>query len=155
MNLKRLAAAGPGLVALFLIGCGASDGLNRGGELSGKVLLDGKPVGGGRVEIFSDDGKNSVSCAIRPDGTYTLAGPPLGPCKVTVKTSQLKGMPPVPRGNNRHAPQGASAGMIYPEDVGLVYTPIPAKYEDLSTTNLTVKVERGKQEHDLTLSAKQ
>jgi len=68
MNLKRLAAAGPGLVALFLIGCGSPDGLNRGGNLSGKVLLDGKPVGGARGADVGADG----SVNIDRSGMYRL-----------------------------------------------------------------------------------
>jgi hypothetical protein len=150
MSLWRLLAVS---LALAVCGCGSAGGLNRGGSLSGIVTLDGKPLGGGRIEIFSEDGKNAVSCQIRPDGSYTLEEPPLGPCKLTVKTSHLKSMPPV-SGVRRGSGEGASRGIILPQDVGLVYTPIPQKYEDLATTDLTVTVEKGKQTHNITLTTK-
>jgi hypothetical protein len=153
MHLRHRSAAGLGLVLLALAGCGSSDGINRGGELSGVVRIDGRPLGGGRVEVFSGDGKHSVGCEIRPDGSYTVNEPPLGPCKITVKTSYLQGMPAVPKGG-KGGPQGSSPGIILPKDVGLVYTPIPAKYEELSTTDLTVTVEPGKQSHDIDLARK-
>ena len=154
MKRRHVTAAGFGLLVLLLCGCGPSDGLNRGGDLSGTVTLDGKPLGGGRVELFSANGKNSVSCQLRPDGTYTVSEPPLGRCKVVVQTSHLKGMPPAPKGPKGRIREGASAGMMYPDDLGLVYTPIPANYEDLATTDLTVTVRRGKQTQDITLTAK-
>jgi hypothetical protein len=152
MNSRSL-STGVSALLLFLSGCGSSDGLNRGGDLSGKVTIDGQLLGGGRVDIYSEDGKNCVSCQIRPDGSYTLAEPPPGPCKLTVVTSHLKDMPPVPKGPRRSG-QGASAGMMLPEDVGLVYTPVPTKYEDLATTDLTVTVQKGKQTFDITLTGK-
>ncbi len=155
MATRYRRAAGFGILLLALAGCGSADGLNRGGDLSGQVTLDGKALGGGRVEIFSEDGKNSVACQIRPDGSYTLNEPPLGPCKITVKTSYLKGMPTAaPGGKGGKGVAGSSAGMIFPKDVGLVYTPIPPKYEDPARTDLAVTVEPGKQKHDIALTRK-
>jgi hypothetical protein len=40
------------------------------------------------------------------------------------------------------------------EDVGLVYTPIPSRYENSDSTDLRLTVERGKQSHDVKFSAK-
>jgi hypothetical protein len=137
-----------------MAGCSPPDGLNRGGDLSGAVTIDGIPVGGGRVEIFSADEKNSVGCQIRPDGTYTLSEPPLGECKIVVKTSQLKGMPAVVKTKEGFAGKDSSAGMIYPKDVGLVYTPIPDKYEDLATTDVKHVVPKGKSTFDIQLVSK-
>jgi hypothetical protein len=141
------------LAALAAAGCGTSDGLNRGGSLAGVVRVDGKPAGGGRVELYSDDGKNSVSCQIGPEGEYRLAEPPLGKCKVVVVTSHLRGMTPPPK-----APKGqkvvGSGGMVYQADVGYAYTPVPAKYESPATTDLTVEVRKGDQTEDLNLSGR-
>ena len=44
--------------------------------------------------------------------------------------------------------------MVTPEDVGLVYTAIPERYEQRDKTDLRVTVTRGTQEHDIKLSAK-
>lgn len=142
------------LAGLLMIGCGGADGLNRGGELTGKVTIDDKPLLGGRVEITSEDGKNAVSAQLRPDGTYTLKEPPLGSCKITVTTSYLKGMVPPPRAGKTGNKEGASGGMVYPDDVGFTYVPIPAKYESASTTDLQVTVAKGNQSHDIKLTSK-
>jgi hypothetical protein len=136
------------LPALFLVtGCGDSSGLNRGGEVSGPVTIDGQPLGGGRVEFYSEDGKNSVFGEIRPDGTYAIAEPPLGPCKVVVVTSYLANMTPPPPGAGSGMP-----GMVLPKDVGLVFTAIPTKYEDVKTSDLRATLTKGKQTHAIKLS---
>jgi hypothetical protein len=154
MKPRHVIGVGLGLFVLFSCGCGSSDGLNRGSDLSGRVTLDGKPLGGGRVELWSLDGLNSVSCQLRNDGTYTVAEPPLGPCKVVVMTSHLKGVPAAPRRLNERAGQPGSAGMTSPDGLGLAYTPIPRRYEDLATTDLTLTVERGNHTQDITLTAR-
>ncbi|OWK36748.1 hypothetical protein [Fimbriiglobus ruber] len=157
MISRFAAAAVVTAAALFLTSCEKPDGLNRGGELTGMIALDDKPIGGGRVEIYSADGVNAVGCDVRPDGGYTLKEPPLGDCKLVVKTSILKGMPPPPKtpaGPKPPAKENSSAGMVVPKDVGLVFVPIPAKYEELATTDLKVTVKSGKQTHDIKLASK-
>ena len=151
MTRRYVLAVGLGLAVCTLPGCGDADGLNRGGSLSGKVLIDGKPLGGGRVELFSEDGRNAVSCQIGPDGEYKVAEPPLGTCAVVVTTSHLKGMTPPPRAKKDQKVIG-SGGMVYQADVGYVYTPIPTKYESRSGTDLKVMVEKGNHIQDLTLT---
>ncbi len=144
------------LLACVLAGCTQPDGLNRGGSLSGKVMLGDQPLGGGRVELFSADGQNSVSCQIGPEGQYKLSEPPLGECKVVVTTSFMKGLTPPQnhpeRPERKGQPAAASAGMVQQADVGYRYTPIPAKYESPTTTDLTVTVTRGQQTQDLVLA---
>jgi hypothetical protein len=152
MMRRTILAAGLALAAALCGGC--SDGLNRGGKLSGKVYLGDAPLGGGRVEIFSENGKHSVSCQIRPDGGYVLSEPPLGKCMITVTTRHLEGMKPPARGGKGKANQGSSPGMVLPDDVGLVYAPIPERYEQREKTDLTVTVKRGDQDHDIRLSPK-
>lgn len=140
--------------AVFLLcGCGNyNDGLNQGGILSGTVAIDGKPLLGGRVECYSDDGKYSVMADIDAMGKYTLKEPPLGPCKLVVKTSHLKDHPAAPRTKGDKGNPGGSAGMVLPLDVGFGYTAIPDKYESLATTDQTVTVERGNHIWDINLT---
>jgi hypothetical protein len=154
MTRRIFLAAGLVLAAGF---CGCSqppDGLNRGGTLSGTVRLDGKPLGGGRVELYSEDGQHTVSCQIGPDGQYRVSEPPLGTCKVVVVTSHLKGMAPTPKPTGKDQKTVGSGGMVYQTDVGYAYTPIPSKYEAPATTDLTVTVQKGDQSQDLTLSGR-
>jgi hypothetical protein len=150
----RFAIAGLVPAVITLSGCGGNynDGLNLGGTLSGAVTINGTPLHGGRIECFSENGKYSVATELDPAGKYTLKEPPLGPCKLVVKTSHLKDHPVATVGKGGKANPGGSAGMMLPENVGFGYTPIPEKYESLATTDLTVTVERGNQTHDIKLT---
>jgi hypothetical protein len=141
-----------GLALVCACGCGTAynDGLNRGGELSGVVTLDEKPLGGGRVECYSENGKYSAMGNINAEGKYTIKEPPLGACKLVVKTSYLKDSKVTPPKAGKDNP-GGSAGMVIPDDVGFKYTAIPAKYEELATTDLTVTLVKGNQPHDIKL----
>lgn len=140
-------------VCALACGCGTSynDGLNRDGELSGVVYLGDKPLGGGRVECYSENGKYSAMGNINAEGKYTIKEPPLGACKLVVKTSYLKDSPATATKTGKNNP-GGSAGMVIPDDLGFKYTAIPAKYEELATTDLTVTIEKGNRNHDIKLS---
>jgi hypothetical protein len=72
-----------GLLVLFLglaaAGCGSSTG-----EVTGKVLLKGKPLAGGAVSFFPASGKGSNTSRIKEDGTYTVIKVPVGAVKIVV-----------------------------------------------------------------------
>jgi len=140
----------------LLCGCGSgnyNDGLNLGGTMSGTVTIDGMPLRGGRVECYADNGLYSVMADLDKTGKYTLKEPPLGACKLVVKTSHLKDHPAAPKvTKDGKGNPGGSAGMVLPTDVGFGYTAIPDKYESLATTDQTVTVERGEQTHDIKLT---
>jgi hypothetical protein len=148
-RLSRRAAAGALLAAILLAsGCGRGDGVNRGGKLTGKVTIDGKPVGGGEVLILSADGKHSMSGRIRNSGAYEILDPPLGPCKLAVVTSSIKDVPPP---TTKKGPVNFTdpATGEWP-----IYVPVPAKYEKPETSGLTVDVKAGDQPHDIELTNK-
>lgn len=152
---SRIASAlvAAGLGAGLLIGCG-SDGLNRGGQLTGRVTLAGKALQGGNVIVVSEDGKYSVQGFINGQGVYTVPEPPLGKVKLAVQTSHLKGsvLPKAGPVGGKDGP--GSAGMVLPDpkDIGLGYTPIPARYEKPETSGLTAEVRPGNQTHDIELT---
>ena len=141
------------LSVLAVLGCGG-DGLNRGGKLTGKVTIGGKPLSGGNVIVTSEDGKYSVQGFINGQGTYSVLEPPLGKVKLAVQTSHLKGstQPKAAPGGGAGKGEG-SAGMVLPDpkDIGLGYTPIPAKYEKPETSGLTAEIKPGDQTHDIEL----
>jgi len=132
---------------LLAAGCGG-DGVNRGGKLTGKVTIDGKPVSAGEVIIEGADRKHSMSGKIRNDGSYTIIDPPLGSCKLAVVTSTFKDVPP----------PTAKKGPIDYTDPKTgewpIYVPTPARYEKTETSGLTVDVKAGEQTHDIPLTAK-
>ena len=144
---RRLALA----LAVCAAGCSRDDGLNHGGEVSGRVSIDGKPVTAGVVELVSLDGMNGVTTNLRPDGTYTAKEPPVGRVKVAVRTKQFKTMP-----RQRPNPSGGgnlpgSPGMSIPADLGVAYVATPERYENVDTSGLTADLKPGKIVHDIDL----
>lgn len=146
---SRRAAAGALLtVLLAAVGCGSGGGVNRGGKLTGKVTIDGKPVGGGEVIIYGADGKHSMSGKIRNSGAYEILDPPLGACKLAVVTSPIKDVPP---------PTAKKGPVNFADPVTgewPLYVRVPDKYEKAETSGLTVEVKGGDQSHDIPLTGK-
>src|SRR6266545_4314044 len=61
------------------------------GSLSGKVLLNGKALPGGKVAVLSVDGTgNPVSTDLDEEGNYHLDKVPVGQVKITVSNMHLK-----------------------------------------------------------------
>ncbi len=138
---------------LVCLGCG-QDEFNRGGSISGKVMLDGVLLPGGTITLETLTNKHNASCEITPEGTYKIKEPPLGECLLSVRTSQLKGAVSNPIvTKTKENPNGlvGSAGMMMPKGVGLVYKKIPAKYETPQTSGLKVVITPGNLEFDITL----
>jgi hypothetical protein len=137
-------------LALF-IGCSKPDPLNRGSTVGGKVTLDGVPLAGGVVVFESADGAFNPQSVIRLDGTYVIQEPPLGPCRVLVKTSHLKSFAP-PLSLRGKVPKQQYPGFVE-EEVGY-YSAIPAKYENPQASPLKVDVTAGNMLHDIELVGK-
>lgn len=144
------------LVLLLLSGCGGDPGLNRGGVLTGEVTIDGKPVTAGTVLVVSENDRYAVTGFINEYGKYSVKEPPLGMCKVAIRTKDKIGSKRPPGGAKGGKVGAGSGGMVLPEpdEMGLTYVPIPDKYEEAGTSGLTVEVKAGKQEHALELTWK-
>jgi hypothetical protein len=69
------------LLGLSAVGCG----LNSKGNISGKVLYDGKPLPGGLVTFVPTSGQGAFTSRLGPDGSYSLEKVPTGPMKIAVK----------------------------------------------------------------------
>jgi hypothetical protein len=140
------------LVSLILIlGCAQPDPLNRGSTVKGTVTLDGVPLAGGVVVFESIDGKFNPQSYIRLDGSYIIQEPPLGSCKIVVKTSFLKGSAP-PIAMKGKVPRQQFPGYVE-EEVGY-YTAIPVKYEKAETSGFSMEIIKGNQTKDLDLTSK-
>jgi hypothetical protein len=142
--LRFLPAAVLGVI--LLTGCGSGDGINHGGTLAGRITYKGQPVSSAEIVLYSEDGRHSVAGRSKLDGTYAVTEPPLGRCKVVVRTSQNKGIPP------REKVRGPVnlADPITGE--WPAYIAIPARYEDPATTPLAIEVRKGNQAEDLDLT---
>lgn len=133
---------------VVLAGCGSGGG-KKNLSLNGKVTYKGKPVTGGFMRLTPADGKTQpINCPINTDGTYMAVPPVLGEMKVSIETESMKGQ----------------TGVRYPnmkEDKGLAtadtskiakYVPIPRKYANPQTSNLTVTIQEGKNVKDFDLT---
>jgi hypothetical protein len=131
--------------------------------VSGQVLLDGKPLPGGKLTFRSTGPKSlPVTRTIDENGNYEEVDLPAGEVAVMVDNRALK--PPPPRGpitlpkgispemakqfNDAHSgppPQRNQAGK---------YVPIPERYYDGENGELKFTVQSGTQKHDIELKSK-
>jgi hypothetical protein len=119
--------------ALLLGGCSNPE---FGGPVSGKIVLEGKPVTNGAITFHRADGQTAIS-EVR-DGNYRIERPPFGSCKVTILT-----VPPPPPGT------GINPDPKWLRPAG--YHEVPPRYGDPKTTPLSVEVTRDAQTKDFPL----
>ena len=116
-------------------------------SVTGSVTVSGKPVTGGMVRFYANDGR-SVGGQIDSTGHYSVADAPLGENKVTVVTSHLKGTGKPDRfADMSKPPEDALPDPQAPP----VYVEIDAAYESVDSTNMTVTVTVGENSIDLNL----
>jgi hypothetical protein len=151
------------LVLPVVVGCGV-----RHGTVSGRVLVNGKPLPGGRLTFRpADPMQNSVSAELDGEGNYE-AVLPIGEVKVCI--------------DNRHlAPRGPSSGQLprdlpFSSDVRKTidggkpdpaqpkseetvpkkspgkYVPIPDRYHLMETSGLQFTVAGGDQKQNFELT---
>jgi hypothetical protein len=121
------------VVFVLLIGCSNATPTVRN-NVSGRVLLDGKPVPEGIVTLHGPNGM-TANGSIRPDGFYTIDDPPLGLCQITVEAI------PDPHGVDVH---GEKAG------TGTRPSVAPARYAKPGN-GLQIEVVAGQHKHDVLL----
>ena len=124
------------LLALTAAGCGAPTG-----TISGKVLYQGKPLPGGYVNYMSQEGSVTKSCAIGPDGGYTVSGVPVGAAKITVQGILAPPRSAWMKVPGRDIPEGAGRPAVY----------VPPQYGNTDQSGLTWDVVGGGQKHDIEL----
>jgi len=117
-------------LALLLVasGCG-----KRVGMLMGEVSYLGKPVVSGTVTVVDADGYPH-SGSIQFDGRYTINNIPAGPIRIAVES-------PDPRGDGE-TPPAQSDDPTPPKKIS-GWRPIPAKYADVATSDLTFQLKPG------------
>jgi hypothetical protein len=131
-------------VALTCAGCGVGRG-----DVSGKVTRNNKPVVFGTVLIVGTDGLPRIG-PILEDGTYEVKGVRAGPVRIAVsspdpttplfnKDDERRGRPHPPEDEKRLA-------ALKPK-----WFPLPSKYNDVTTSELTLEVHRGQNPYDIDL----
>jgi len=118
-------------------------------SVSGKVTLGEKePVAG--VVVFVGSDNTPKESPIKADGTYQIADPPKGTCKVVVKPMGAV-TTPGGGGTGPMAPPKGSPEMAGNLGGGAKGAPPPQKYQDAKSTPLTFEVKEGKQTFDIKL----
>jgi len=131
----RYAAAAAGFLAALLLGGCSNDNT---AEVTGTVLVDGKPAPRGSVSFIPADGKSPTAGAEIKDGKYS-AKVPLGNSKVQIRVPKVVGQ-------KKLYPTPDSPVQDLLEEV------LPKKYND--ETELTLDVKSGKNEKDWDLKSK-
>lgn len=126
------------LSLVLLAGCGG--GKSKTLSLSGKVSYKDQPVPGGTLTLTPSDGKTQpVKTSIGGDGSYLVTPPTVGDVKVTVETESIRG---TTGPGYRNPPPG-----MKPPDVDQSklskYKPIPRKYANVNTSDLSVNIQNG------------
>jgi hypothetical protein len=153
---RGLGVSGLATLLILSAGCGSK------GTVSGKVTIKDQPVKNGMVTFFTPDRKWSQTTGIGEDGRYTIERVPPGPIVISVFSSAGKQRPrdkfkermpksedvgdeDVPQKVRRKAKMGATGA---PPPSG---PPVPKKYNDPETSELTYEVKPGAQEHNIEL----
>jgi len=135
------------LFACVLAAAGCS---KIGGDVSGTVTLNGKPLSSGVVVFHMDNGK-SVSAAIASDGSYILQKPQKGNATISIETVQTPetntniaslapGKPdPSNPANEKPAPKAAKIM-------------IPDKYKNDKTSGFSITIGGGPQTLDIAMT---
>jgi hypothetical protein len=141
-SLKPSLAACLLVIGLCLLpGCGKS-------EVSGRVTVQGEPIADGRIVFIAEDGHLDSSPI--QDGAYLVRRPPIGKVKITVTST-----PPAfnnPRAAGSGKPERFGNHKVPETDPNRKFVPVPFKYSDEKTTDLTYEVTSGKQEHNIDLT---
>ncbi len=136
-------AAIPLLLAISLAGCTA--GRSNEATLSGSVSYKGQPVTGGSITFHPVAGGAPYPGILKPDGSFSFGGVPIGQMEVAIETESVKSMPGA-SGSPYHMPGGGKPNQQMPNvDTSNMptYVKIPAKYANPKTSGLTVNVKAG------------
>ena len=111
----------PALLIVACFGCANVESVDATSAIAiGKATLDGDPITGGMITVISHDNPSRRATGIlRPDGTFRLAGAPLGKCRVVIDTTSVQAGDPAN------------------------YMPVPAKYHAAASTSLFLDLKPG------------
>jgi hypothetical protein len=123
-------------VVVATAGCG--DGF-RTGEVSGTVTFDGTPVKEGKITFFPMDGAGGTPGGFIIDGAYTVKKVPIGEMKVVINGQKVIGKKEVYPGQPNSPVKPVTAELL------------PAKYSDVSSSELRYEVKPGSNEKNFDL----
>lgn len=154
-RVLRPACCGLSLGLLILVaGCGQTPHSVDHAEVSGKVLYQGQPLPGGRVNFLALNGGFASSANIDENGNYHIKAP-VGETEISVTNLMLKSKTGPKKGSL--APKEADTKVKEAEGKGNQslkgrYVKIPSHYEDPQKSGLKYTVKKGAQTHDIELT---
>jgi len=153
-------ACGAALLSfLFALSLGCGPDFKSRGVVKGKVTFGGKNLTAGNIMFHRAD-KVTSSGTIDKDGNYVMNDAPVGDVKITIVVPK---MPPGGLGKAKgglllHKPKEVGGDpetgkkiVMGGGDIPTNLVPIPDKYGNLETTDLTYTVTKGEQTHDIAL----
>jgi hypothetical protein len=141
-------------LALVVLASGCNAGRKPRAVVKGKVTFGSGVVNKGQISFYSASDPASVGTAEIVDGKYEVKDAPIGECKITVVSAMTAigaNMRPVPKPKDVGGMPGDMAQEAPEKHPGGRPTPIPDKYKDFATTDLTYTVESGEHEYNFTL----
>jgi hypothetical protein len=156
---------GVGLLVL-LLGLPAA-GCSSKGDISGKVLYQGRPMSAGAVTFFPSSGKGAFTSRIKEDGSYRVEKVPVGEVKIAV-VPPARGIA-VPNAQAKKIAQAVKSGQTTISEEALAKmppkykealerpsapgqsVPFPPHYSDPEKSGLAYTVTGGGQSHDIEL----
>lgn len=141
----------------IVIACGCDDPTisnGSGAEVTGRVTLEGKPVGIGRILFYGRDRPTDpIFLDLKPDGSFQSLNVPLGLVKVAVQTRPYAHL-----GKLKEAALAgkmkASPGMGGPPIPAGDWRPVPARYESSNTSGLEYEITPGSNVINIDLRSK-
>ena len=131
-------------------GCGGGRWNGSGADVTGRVTLDGQPVGIARILFYGGDRPyDPIFMELEPDGTFQSVNVPLGSVRVAVQTSPYAGL-----GKLKMAAQAGKVRSPGPPIPKGDWRPVPANYEDPATSGLEYNITRGANKLDIALKSK-
>jgi len=141
-------------------GCNQPARESEHAEVSGKVLIDGKPLPGGQISFVAVKGGFAASGQIDENGQYKLSAP-VGEVTITVNNTSFQSQQPAAKGKLKgsgtagpppkelpHPKQGAEEHATKGHWVN-----IPSRYAEADSSELKYTVTSGSQTYDVKLSS--
>jgi hypothetical protein len=138
-SVSSLLAVTLSLLGLVPSGCGVVG--SDVGRVSGPVTFEGQPVTSGEVVFVLENGE-LLRGKLSAKGTYKFDDLPVGRVKIAVRT-----YPPVPFPPKHEPGQTAPSPPVKDKS----FVDLPTRYTDPDKSGLTLKVEKGEQNHPIVL----
>jgi hypothetical protein len=127
--------------------------------VSGKVLIDDKPLPGGEISFVTVKGGFASSGKIDENGNYKLSAP-VGEVTITVNNAMLQGQAPHKGAKGKGGGGPPPKELPHPKQVAADVQPtkghwvsIPSRYSNADTSELKYTVKEGPQTYDVKLSS--